>query len=94
MPSQSVGLKSIALDFLAGLIALFFLLVWLMLSRTNDLQWFTLFTSVLFFLAGADSAAHTRRAAALRCVLVVDGGSRSRDAPPPRSASHGRSQRK
>src|SRR5690348_3836207 len=71
---RSADLKSIALDLLAGLIAFCFVIAWLVLSRTNDLQSFTLVTALLFFLAGALRGAAAPRNAVSMALLIALGG--------------------
>jgi peroxiredoxin len=68
------SLKSVALDFLAGLFAFLLLLGWLILSGSNVLQLFALLTAVLFFLAGALRAADTSRNVGLKALVIGLGG--------------------
>jgi len=71
---RSANLKSIALDLLAGLIALFVVLVWLHVSRNNDLQRIALITAALFLLAGVLRAADMSQNPALKALVIGLGG--------------------
>ncbi len=72
--ARSASLKSIAADFLAGVIALCLILAWLVLSGRNNLQLFTLITAALFFLAGVVRAPEVPQDVALKTILIGLGG--------------------
>jgi peroxiredoxin len=71
---RSLSLKSLALDVLTGSIALFFVILWVILYRTNDLQAFTLMTAALFFLAGVVRGRDAVQNAVLKSLLIGSGG--------------------
>jgi peroxiredoxin len=71
---RSAGLKSVAGDFLAGLIALCLVFAWLILSGSNNLQLFTLTTAALFLLAGVIRAADAPQNVVLKAILIGLGG--------------------
>lgn len=71
---RSATLKSVAVDLLAGLIALSIVFTWLVLSGKDNLQLFTLITAALFFLAGLIRGADSPRNVILTAVLIGVGG--------------------
>ena len=71
---RSATLKSVALDLLAGLIAFSIVFTWLVLSGKNNLQLFTLITTVLFFSAGLIRGADVPRNVILTAIFVGAGG--------------------
>jgi peroxiredoxin len=72
--ARSAGLKSIALDFLAGLLALCLVFAWLIFSASNNLQLFTLTTAALYLLAGVIRAADAPQNVVLKAMLIGLGG--------------------
>jgi peroxiredoxin len=74
MSRSVVGLKSIALDVVAGLLAFSLVFLWLILYACNDLRLFALITAALFFFAGAFRATELSRKAALKVLLIGFGG--------------------
>lgn len=67
-------LKSVRSDVLAGFVALCLLILFVAVSRTNDLQSFSLTTCVLFFLAGFLRGGGTAQRLWLKAVLIALGG--------------------
>jgi len=66
--------KSVALDILAGFVALCVLFTYVVVYSRNDLQLFALVTAVLFFLAGALRGASAPQNSWLKGVLIALGG--------------------
>jgi peroxiredoxin len=71
---RSTNIKSIALDLLAGLIALCLVFAWLVLTGSNNLQLFTLITATLFFLAGVVRATEAPQNIVRQAILIGLGG--------------------
>lgn len=66
--------KSVALDILAGFVALCALLAYLVVDSQNDLQLFALVTAVLYFLAGTLRGASVLQNSCLTGLLISLGG--------------------
>lgn len=71
---RSANIKSVALDLLAGLLALCLVFTWLVLSGSNNLQLFTLITATLFFLAGVIRAPGAPQNIVRKAMLIGLGG--------------------
>ena len=72
--SRSANMKSVGLDFLAGLIALGLVFMWLILSGSNNLQLFTLITAALFFLAAVIRTLGTPQNIVQKAIFIGLGG--------------------
>jgi peroxiredoxin len=66
--------KSVALDLLAGFVALGFLLAFVVVYKRNDLQLFSLVTGAVFFLAGLLRGGSAPQNLLLKALLIGLGG--------------------